>query len=97
MKFQWDEKKNRSNTTKHRMSFETAMHVFEDPHLFTRVDRFHDDEERWLTIGVTRELVLLVVAHTRFELDGEEAIRIISARRAIPSERRFYEDAVRNS
>jgi uncharacterized DUF497 family protein len=94
MKFQWDENKNRSNLIKHRVRFERAILIFEDPHLFTRVERFEDGEERWQTIGVATGFVLLVVAHTRFELDGEEAVRIISARKATPRERRIYEDGV---
>jgi uncharacterized protein len=97
MKFEWDENKNRSNFTKHRIRFETVRYVFEDPHLYTRVDRFHYDEEQWLTMGITTGFVLLVVAHTRVELDGEETIRIISARRATPLERRFYEEGIRYS
>jgi hypothetical protein len=67
----------------------TAILVFEDPHAFVRWDRTVDCEDRWQTIGMIDGLVVLLVAHT---LD-EEVIRIISARKATPRERRLYEEA----
>ena len=92
MQFIWDERKNRSNKAKHRVSFETAMLVFEDPHHISRPDRVVDGELRWHTLGLVGGLQLLLVVHTVFELpgDGAETIRLISARKATPSERSIY-------
>jgi hypothetical protein len=89
VQFDWDETKNRRNVAKHRIHFETAVLVFEDPHAFVRRDRTVDSEDRWQTIGTIDGLVVLLVAHT---LD-DEVIRIISARKATPRERRLYEEA----
>ncbi|MGB6945412.1 MAG: BrnT family toxin [Bryobacteraceae bacterium] len=90
MRFEWDEDKNRSNVAKHKVSFSTAMSVFDDQHAFSTLDRFADGEERWRTLGSIGGVVL-IVAHTWTDEDGEEVIRIISARKATPSERRAYE------
>ena len=51
-------------------------------------------EERWQAIGVMEKIVLLVVAHTYREENPEEVIRIISARRALPKERKLYEQII---
>jgi hypothetical protein len=51
MRFEWDEGKNRSNWLKHKVSFEVAKSVFEDPHLLSLMDRFVDGEERWKSLG----------------------------------------------
>ena len=91
MKIVWDENKNRINQQKHRVSFETAQHVFSDPLHVSRLDRIERGEERWQTIGLAHGVVLLLVAHTYTADDGEETIRIISARKADPMERRIYE------
>ena len=97
MKFEWDEKKDRQNIIKHRISFERARRVFADPHFVTFVQRDIGDEERWVTIGIATGVVVLYVVHTRTELDGDELIRIITARKATPGERRGYEESIRNS
>ena len=95
MRFTWDETKNRSNQKKHDgIAFEEAAHVFRDPFRLTRQDRVEDGEERWQTIGMVHGVTVLLVAHTITENDdGEphEEIRIISARRATPKERKHYE------
>jgi len=90
MRFEWDEVKNRRNLEKHKISFETAMLVFDDPYARSVQDRVVDGEERWQTVGMIKGLVILV-AHGYREEGGEEVIRIISARRATPAERRVYE------
>lgn len=91
MKIVWDQNKNRINQQKHRISFETAQHVFGDPFHLSRQDRIEHGEERWQTIGLVHGVVLLLVAHTYIADDGVETIRIISARKADPTERRIYE------
>ena len=92
MRFVWDEGKSRRNLAKHKISFETALLVFEDPYAISSPDRIVDGEERWLTLGLASGIVVLVVAHTYGEKDGEEMIRLISARRASPLDRRIYDE-----
>jgi uncharacterized DUF497 family protein len=99
-RFEWDEAKNLSNQRKHGVSFEEASRVFFDPLHIVVDDRVVDGEQRWQALGLIRRdaggLLLLLVAHTlRGDERAEERIevvRIISARRATPEERRIYED-----
>ena len=89
MRFEWDEDKNRRNLAKHKVSFETARSVFDDPRMLSIQDRVVEGEERWQTLGMVSGTVLLV-AHTYRDEGGDEAIRLISARKAIARERRAY-------
>ena len=92
MRFEWDSEKNRRNQAKHDgLDFETAARVFNDPNLILAKDRVVEGEQRWHAIGTVCGAVLLVV-HTGYEDDenGEEVIRIISAREADQRERRIY-------
>ena len=92
MFFDWDSNKNLTNIEKHGISFEQAQEIFLDPlHLSILDERFSDFEERWITIGATESAEVIVVAHLYFVEEPEERIRIISARRATPRERRQYE------
>lgn len=91
MVFTWDENKNRSNHWKHRVFFETAVLVFDDPEFVMTRDRIVDSEQRWQTIGLVRGILLLLVAHTIESRDDEEIVRIISAREVTARERRRYE------
>ncbi len=94
MRFEWDARKNELNRKKHGISFETAVEVFQDPlHLSILDARFNYFEERWITLGANKDLLLLVVAHLYYTYQGEEVIRIISAREATANERRQYEQA----
>lgn len=90
MRFEWDEAKNRRNLAKHKIGFETAKLVFEDPHAISFQDSSADDEDRWQTFGTINGLVVMV-AHTCWEEEGEEVIRVISSRKATSRERRTYE------
>ena len=77
---------------KHNVSFEDARDVFNDPlHISTLDERFSYFEERWITIGQTTSKKLIVAANLFFAEDGEEVIRIISAREATVHERKQYE------
>ncbi|QYU71101.1 BrnT family toxin [Leptolyngbya sp. 15MV] len=92
-RFSWDPRKAAENRRKHGVEFEDAARVFRDPWRSTRLDA-HRYEERWQTVGMPSSaypLVLLVIHTQRMsdESDDEE-IRIISARRATPRERRAY-------
>ncbi|OGQ89557.1 MAG: hypothetical protein A2289_07215 [Deltaproteobacteria bacterium RIFOXYA12_FULL_58_15] len=90
--FEWDEAKSRANKLKHGISFETATLIFQDPNILSVLDRrFEYDEERWISIGEVGGVVVLVVAHTeREDDDGEEIIRLISARKATGAEIGIY-------
>ena len=92
VRFEWDAEKNRSNQKKHGgIDFETASRVCADPALMLRKDHVIDGEQRWHGIGAVGKAVLLVVHVYREENpNGEEVIRIISAREADPQERRVY-------
>lgn len=87
--FRWNPNKAEANLKKHGVDFHEAATVLDDALSTTFPDADHSGfERRFLTIGVSSRRRLLVVAHTE---DGE-IIRIISARRATPRERRFYEE-----
>ena len=92
MKFEWNETKSILNIKNHQISFEEAKEVFEDPMHISKLDhRFDYFEERWITLGSTNQHKVIVVANMFFDENGEEIIRIISARRANQKERTFYE------
>jgi uncharacterized protein len=92
MRFEWDERKNIRNHAKHRVSFETAQLVFDDPRQVSALDRIEENEERWHTVGMAGGLLLLLVVHTFRGQDTDEVMRIISARKATPRERTIYEE-----
>jgi uncharacterized DUF497 family protein len=86
--FEWDENKARNNITKHGFTFEEAAEVFFDP-FAVYGDASVDDEQREFIIGYSLANHLLLVVHTeRFK-----RTRLISARLAIRSERRVYEES----
>ena len=88
MEFEWDETKAQSNLARHGVSFEEAKTVFDDPLFVEAYDPDHsEDEHRYVIVGESHMLRLLVVSYT----DRDETTRIISARDAMPSERRYYE------
>ena len=92
LKFEWSDEKNIINMQKHNISFEEAKEVFLDPLHISKLDhRFDYFEERWITLGSTAKNKILVVANMFFDENGEEIIRIISARKANQKERIFYE------
>jgi len=101
VRYEWDEKKNRANQRKHDgISFELAALAFEDSNCLVFPDVTDESgEQRWHAIGVVQlepyAAVLLVVHAYREDHNGEEIIRIISARRAEKHEvRRYQEQAV---
>jgi uncharacterized DUF497 family protein len=88
MKFEWDESKNQFNIRKHGINFVNATYVFSDPFALSIPDNEHsEDEERWLLLGQSLNKSVLLVVHT-FRYD--EAIRIISARKATTNETATY-------
>lgn len=92
MEFEWDQRKNEANYAKHKINFELASEVFDDPFAALRFDRTVDGEDRWLAFGKVMNLYVLVVVHTYRNHDDREFVRIISARRATSHERRLYEE-----
>lgn len=91
VRFEWDENKDRSNIAKHGVGFDEARRVFSDPLVIVREDRVLEGEQRWHAFGYV-DRVLLVV-HTVREQGLEAIIRIISARKATPGERKIYEES----
>jgi uncharacterized DUF497 family protein len=87
--FIWDEEKARENLKKHKISFEEAQTVFSDPNARMIFDPEHSgDEERFILLGISSGLRLLVVCHCYREDDM--VIRIISARKASKKEQKQY-------
>ena len=91
MTFEWDDNKEQINIKKHGMDFETASRVFDDENRIEIYDDLHSDyEDRYITIGMIDEITCIaMVVYTE---RGTDVIRIISARKATPKERRKYYD-----
>ena len=90
LRFDWDQLKNKSNIKKHGISFEEAQGVFFDEDAIVFDDPDHSDEEdRFLIIGRSFKLRVLLVCHCY--RPEKSLIRIISARKATPKERFFYD------
>ena len=91
--FEWDAKKAETNFKKHKVRFEEAKTVFNDPFLITYRDEEHSQtEERFISIGMSATNDILLVVHLEQEMTDEIIIiRIISCRKAKASERRIYE------
>jgi uncharacterized DUF497 family protein len=90
LKFEWDRRKDSANRKKHGVSFSEAKTAFFDENARVIADPDHSDEEyRFILLGLSSQLRLLVVCHCYRE--DEDTIRIISARKATRSEQRAYE------
>jgi uncharacterized protein len=89
LRIEWDPQKAEANRRKHGVTFEDAQTVFSDERARLIDDPDHsEEEERFLLLGLSSSLRLLVVAHC-YRADGN-VIRIISARKATREEQRFY-------
>ena len=91
--FEWDENKNVINIKKHKISFEEASTAFYDDDAIIIDDPDHSDdlEERFLLIGLSLGLKLVIVCHCYRENDEQkETIRLISARKANKRETNQY-------
>ena len=87
--FEWDEEKAKANLRKHGVGFDEAATVFADPFSLTIPDPDHSTEEqRYVDIGSSERERILVVVY----VERDMKIRIISCRKATPSERRLYEE-----
>ncbi len=89
LRFDWDQRKNLSNQAKHGVSFEEARTAFYDEYARVLADPDHSEEEdRFILLGLSIALRLLIVCHCYRESD--EVIRIISARKATRREQNEY-------
>ncbi len=87
MKFVWDEDKNTINKEKHKISFETAAYVFDDPYYIEMFDFEHSvNEDRYIAIGKVGDVLFVVFT------ERKDTIRLISARLATNAERGLYYD-----
>jgi uncharacterized protein len=87
--FTWDEKKNKSNINKHKVSLEEAKSVFWDENATLFFDEDHSEsEERYILLGMSSNLRILIVCHCI--ISDNKIIRIISARKATKNELNFY-------
>ncbi|MDR3048895.1 MAG: BrnT family toxin [Elusimicrobiota bacterium] len=89
LRFGWNETKNKTNIAKHKISFEEDETVFFDPDARIISDPDHSEiEERFIILGISRKLRLLIACHCHRA--SNEAIRIISARKANKVETKNY-------
>ncbi len=89
LSFEWDDRKSAANAKKHGVSFEEAKSVFVDEQAKLIDDPDHsDDEDRFVLLGLSAALRLLLVCHC-YRGDGN-VIRIISSRKASPQESKSY-------
>ncbi|MCM1561970.1 MAG: BrnT family toxin [Butyrivibrio sp.] len=87
MKFEWDEEKNALNKERHKISFETAAYVFDDPYYIEMFDFEHSvDEDRYIAIGKVEDILFVVFT------ERKDSVRLISARLATNAERSLYYD-----
>ena len=90
LKFEFDRRKAASNLHKHGVSFTEAMTAFDDPLSATFPDDLHsEDEERFITIGLSSIQRLLFISH----LEHDDTIRLIGARLATIAEKKDHEEA----
>ena len=92
--FEWDPEKAKINKNKHKVNFEHAATIFKDPRAISIYDSGHsENEDRWITMGLSSNGTLLIVNHTYKQVDDKTAIvRIISSRKATKQERKQYEE-----
>ena len=99
VRYEWHDAKNERNQWKHGVTFEMAITAFEDEKCLLYPDRIDEEtsELRWHALGAARlrpgrNLLLLIVHVYREDTDGEEIIRLISARKADKSDIRRYQE-----
>jgi hypothetical protein len=90
MEIRWDPKKAEANFRKHKIRFSDAESVLFDPMTLTIEDQNIDQEQRFLSVGSDAEGRIIVIVYT---YQGD-TIRLISARKATPKERKYYEKRI---
>ncbi len=92
MKFEWDQQKNEANIAKHDVDFADAFKVFRLPLRISLDERQDYGEDRWIGIGMLDGRVVVAV----FTEPDEQIIRIISLHKALPYERKCYEQYLKD-
>ncbi len=87
MRFEWDERKNQINRSKHGFDFADAYLIFNMPMVVELDARENYEEDRYIGIGLLQSRFVVVV----YTESDEQTIRIISLRKALSYERRYYE------
>ena len=92
-RFEWDSDKNEINKTKHGISFEQILPVFDDPYFLERYDSEHSsmDEVRYFGLGCVNGIIVVATSYTE-----RKRIRIISARLASSKEEEVYNEYCKN-
>ena len=92
--FEWDPEKDKRNRRKHGVAFDQAATVFRDPRSLSLFDSDHnEDEDRWMTLGLSGTGKLLIVNHTFDQINAKNVnIRIFSSRKAVKREIRQYSE-----
>ena len=91
IEFEWDERKNQNNNKKHGINFDEAKTVFYDENALEYYDDSHsENEDRYLMLGLSGHLRMLIVSYTVRTTDTITAIRIISCRKATKKEQKGY-------
>ena len=89
LKFEWDRKKAAANARKHGVTFAEAVTCFDDPRACYLRNEASSYEDRLILIALSSKQRLLFVVHAEV---GRDAIRIVSARKASPAQRRIYDE-----
>jgi hypothetical protein len=90
MEIRWDPKKAEANYRKHRIRFSDAETVLFDPMTLTIEDQIIDQEQRFLSVGSDAFGRILVIVYAYHG----DTIRLISARKVTPKERKYYEKGI---
>ncbi|MFH1708810.1 MAG: BrnT family toxin [Planctomycetota bacterium] len=91
LKFDWDPRKDKANQDKHVVSFAEARSAFYDGNAIEYYDPDHsDNEDRYLMIGLSSNLRVLLVCSAFVKGGPKDTIRIITARRATRKEQTVY-------
>ena len=88
--FEWDELKNLANVRKHKIAFADAKKIFAGPITIDADTRLDYDEERWIATGLVHGRTVAVV----FTIPSANRVRLISARKVSPQERKRYEEKI---
>jgi uncharacterized protein len=89
MLLEWDSSKNEKNIKRHKLDFNDALMVFEQPMLSRIDDRENYGEDRWIGLGKLDGAIVVIVYTLR-----NENVRVISLRRANRRERKIYEERI---
>jgi len=90
IRFEWNSIKAEKNVLKHKISFAEAITVFSDESAIEFYDDEHSEwEDRFLLLGISNNLNLLLICHCHREPEG--IVRIISARKATKNEAKYYQ------